>query len=319
MKIGDKLYKESLLYKISAGENIEPLLKEGANPNQMLLDGFNSTPIHIACDIPHFESIKTLIRYKADVNAVSKGGHTPLMRLMKKGDVGLADFLLLSGAYINAKDDMDRTALWWASFYGQSEIIPLLVKKKANPNIADLSEGLSPLMVASRYADLKTVRALIKSGAEVNLVSGYGDTALTFSMLNKNKTQGVMIAEELIKAGADIHTRGIGKIKTKSLRPLVMAVKQQRLDMVKLLLKYRARGMAEALFYAKQKGNQDILNLLYSSAQSKDITFKNKEDMPLLLQSQSFSLLPVYKMEHCKNTIKKVLYTSKKECQKQKA
>ncbi len=280
-------FNDGLLHKIADGSDIEPLLKAGANPNQLLMDGFNSTPVHIAAQTANKKALCLLIRYHADVNVVSKGGYTPLMRAMKKGDVETVHLLLEAGAYINAKDDQDRTVLWWAAFYGQSMLIPLLKDKKAVINGADLSEKLTALMVACKYADSKTVNALISAGADVNQVSAYGYSALTFAILNENKNEGLKIAKILILAGADIHSKQNGSVKSLAPCPLVMATIQRHIPILKLLLLYQAKGIREAFLYAKKADSKEVLAVFATCQKVKELSFKISEIPQIIFPSKN--------------------------------
>ncbi len=297
MNVGGRLYQTSMLYKLMAGESIEPLLKKGSRANQILMDGLNSSPLHVAVECSNMESIKALIKYGADLNYASKGGYTPLMKAMKTGNIEIIDILLSAGCYLNSKDDSNRTALWWACYYGQSNILSYMVKKGANLNVVDTQKGLTPLMVASKYADVKTLEALLACGASVNDISYRGHTALIYAILNENKMQGLLKAKALIQSGADINSSHLGVLNTFSPRPLMMAVEQQNEPLLKLLLSNGAQGIEEGFLYAKKRNYEKILSILEKVKLSPDASknvklvnlFVTKED-PLFISDYQIDL-----------------------------
>lgn len=287
MTVGERLYQSGMLFKITAGEDIKPLLKKGARVNQILMDGLNSTPLHVAVDCNHTQAVKNLIAYGADLNAPSKGGYTPLMKAMKNGQFEIVDLLVNAGAYLNSKDDKDRTPLWWASYYGQAGLIPYLVQKGANVNVQDSEHGLTPLMVATKYANAQTLQALLSAGADMNAVSFYGHTALHYAILNLDKIKGVKKAKLLIQKGANIHQSQMGVLNTFSPRPLVLAVTEGHLLMVELLLKAGAKGVQEALLYAQKRDDKEIVSLLLPELQKQKngiaIDLKQRKDDPVFI------------------------------------
>ena len=70
-----------------------------------------------------------------------------------------------SGADVNKSDNLDRTPLYWASRYGHTAIVKLLIAKGADVNKSN-KDGRTPLYWASRYGHTATAELLIAKGAE---------------------------------------------------------------------------------------------------------------------------------------------------------
>ena len=295
MSVGGRLYQSSMLYKLMAGEDIEVLLKKGARANQLLMDGLNSTPLHVAVECDNLEACKSLITHGADLNVSSKGGYTPLMKAMKNGNVELIDMLISAGAHLNSKDDLNRTALWWASFYGQSNILSYMVKKGALVNVKDTQKGLTPLMVATQYADQKTVDTLLLFGCHINDISYAGHTALSYSIMHENKMQGLLRAKSLIRSGADIHSSHMGVLGTFSPSPLMLAVEKQNDVLLELLLSKGAKGIEEGFLYAQKRNYNKIIDVFKTvkfptefSNDVKLINLKTVKEEPLFIIDNQF-------------------------------
>jgi uncharacterized protein len=141
----------------------------------------------------------------------SSGNHTsPLVIALLNGQVGIATELLNRGADPNAADDYHRAALFAAidlrnfnhEKYGDLpadgrdplELIKALLKKDANPNLKtdtvpvhglmqfDASwvnfDGETPFVRAALSGDIEVMRLLLASGADPNIATVQGSTAL---------------------------------------------------------------------------------------------------------------------------------------------
>ncbi|MEN6621546.1 MAG: ankyrin repeat domain-containing protein [Smithella sp.] len=107
---------------------------------------------------------------------------TPLIKALKEGDSLTVQKLIDSGVDINARDSRGYNALFYAVEYGQLEVVKSLISKGANLESKD-SLGSTPLVYAAYYgfnspnAD-NIIKLLIKSGADINAKSPYGETVL---------------------------------------------------------------------------------------------------------------------------------------------
>jgi len=107
------------------------------------------------------------------------------------------------------------------------EIKKLLRSKKVDVNYTDITDLISPLMVAAQGSSLETIKILIKHGANVNHVIRGGETPL-FAAIRRNSAE---IIKLLIENGANVnHKTDTGD----SL--IVIAVILNNLEIIKLLL-----------------------------------------------------------------------------------
>lgn len=126
--------------------------------------------------------------------------------LHKKSE--LAVWLLKHGFPVDAKDNKGRSALWWAATGCLAPVIRELVARGAV-----LPDGV--LVGPVNFGDLKTVRFLIRKGANVNCVaSRYSpvghqnikEVLLTMAMCSLNTNpQREAIPVALVQAGAEIN------------------------------------------------------------------------------------------------------------------
>ncbi|KAK3941038.1 Inversin [Diplogelasinospora grovesii] len=155
-----------------------------------------------------------MIRHGANVSfATPSSRTTPLLVAVKSGRPELVRILLDSGAKASARDALGRSALFYASRDGSTELVALLLKYAPSSNDGSLHE-------ASRNFHVPAMKLLIDAGHDPNYRSGRhgGRTALGEMALHATIADGVdatLAAEEaldvLCAAGANPLLRMHGK------------------------------------------------------------------------------------------------------------
>jgi ankyrin repeat protein len=168
------------------------------------------TPLLFAVRDGNTEMTRLLLDRGADINQTS-GNHTsPLLIALLNGQVAIATELLAKGADPNAVDDYHRAALFAAidlrnfnhDKYGDLptdgrdplDLIKAIIKKGGNPNLRtntvpvhglmqfDASwvnfDGETPFVRAALSGDIEVMRLLLASGADPNIATAQGTTAL---------------------------------------------------------------------------------------------------------------------------------------------
>jgi len=146
------------------------------------------------------DSLQTLVRNKADVNATEADGSTALHWASYHDDLESADLLIRAGAKVNAATDLGVTPLWVASQNGSTAMVRRLLQAGGNPNLALLA-GETPLMVAARSGYPAVVEQLLNKDAKVNARGARGQTALMWAVSQKHPE----VVKLLLAHGADVH------------------------------------------------------------------------------------------------------------------
>jgi len=116
-------------------EQLKSAVKKDANIiNKISKDGY--VPLTLACYYSNNEVAKYLIENVKDVNSKSGYG-TPLMAATVKKNTELVKLLLNKKANPNATDQNGSTALHFSVIFGYEEIIELLIAAKADATIKD--------------------------------------------------------------------------------------------------------------------------------------------------------------------------------------
>lgn len=168
------------------------------------------TPVLFAIRDSNVPMMRLLLDHSADINASSGNHTTPLLIALLNGRVAMATELVNRGADINTADDYHRAALFAAidlrNFNHEKytdlptdgvdplDLIKLLLQKGANPNLQTDTvpvhglmqfdgswvnfDGETPFVRAALSGDIEVMRLLIEHGADPNIATTQGSTAL---------------------------------------------------------------------------------------------------------------------------------------------
>jgi ankyrin repeat protein len=202
-------------------------------------------------------TVRRLLERPTDVNASQPDGMTALHWAAYHDDAELVDRLLKAGANVRATNRYGVTPLSLACTNGNVAMVERLLDAGADPN-ASLPEGETVLMTAARTGKVGAVRALIARGANVHAKeSRGGQTALMWAAAEGH----VEVLDALIQAGADFKTP-----LDSGFTPLLFAVREGRIGAVRTLLKAGANVNEVVQVRVKPKLNPEGADALRSGA-----------------------------------------------------
>jgi ankyrin repeat protein len=169
------------------------------------VDSMKMTVLHAAALGNDAETVRLLIEAGLDVNAADFQGFSPLIYTASNGNLVAARLLLANGADVNAVSGDGAfqkvkagtlaqgrfTPLIMAAPFGSTELVRTLLDAGAKVNAQDI-RGMTPLMLAVATDRQKpdVIRALMAKGADPNIKSLAGETALDWA--RKISASGVM-------------------------------------------------------------------------------------------------------------------------------
>jgi ankyrin repeat protein len=172
--------------------------------------------------------IRALLKQRVDVNTPQADGMTALHWATYQDDVELVTLLVRAGANVKAANRYGVTPLSLACTNGDGAMVEMLLKAGADPNAA-LPGGETPLMTAARTGAVQSVQALVSRGANVDSKDERrGQTALMWAAAEGHAN----VVQALIDADADFSTRV-----PSGFTPLLFAVREGRIDVLRVLLK----------------------------------------------------------------------------------
>jgi|GEM_PF-3346539 ankyrin repeat protein len=128
---------------------------------------------------------------------VKAAADSMLLNAAKKGESQKIKRILDNNYDPDIRDANGATPLMFASYFGCTPIVQMLLAARANSNLATYSNnafsfgkllsnknsGTTALMLAAFCGKIEIVLALLKSGANPNAVDSDGQTALTYAIL----------------------------------------------------------------------------------------------------------------------------------------
>jgi len=217
--------------------------------------------VHEAAKAGDLQKVQALVKANPDaVNLKDGSGRTPLHWAARNDHLGIVEFLLSSGADVQAVDNLGYTALYYSVWLGRnSEIAARLISRDSDANFN--KGGVSLLFLASREGNKEIAAMLIAHGAKVNDPDIVGKTPLHISVEGKSQK----IVELLLNNGASLSAKDkLGRT------PLHQSSIEGYLKITELLLAAGARvnerdnAGKTPLDYARKHGNEIVSRLLKS-------------------------------------------------------
>ena len=157
-------------------DTVRSLLKEGADVNAAMGDGM--TALHWAAKKGDVELAQMLLYAGANVKAMTRlGNYTPIIMASETGNAAMIEMLLKAGADAKVATSNGTTPLMLAAVSGKADAVKLLLDAGADPNATESARGESALMFAANYNRVDAIKALIAGGAKYNVATKVVDLA----------------------------------------------------------------------------------------------------------------------------------------------
>ncbi len=144
-------------------------------------EAYGATPLFQAAAAGHLVVAEFLIRSGANIDARMADQATPLLGAVRSAQPALVRLLLSAGADLKVLDQFGETPLHIAARLGSEhntrECVTALLAKGADPNAVDAKTGMTPLHRAASHGNSHLCRILLEAGANPNLKDKWGRTA----------------------------------------------------------------------------------------------------------------------------------------------
>jgi uncharacterized protein len=182
-----------------------------------------AAPSDVADAVMHGDrvAVRKLVEQHADVNAPQADGATALHWAVFRSDKDLLDVLLKAGANPKAANRDGSTPLWLASVNGDAPVIAALLNAGADANEL-LPLGRTPLMAAARTGNVDAIKVLLDHGANPNAKETLRGTTPLMWAADEGHAAAITVLIEHgadFKARSDIAERGRGPALGKSNDP----------------------------------------------------------------------------------------------------
>jgi uncharacterized protein len=155
-------------------DTVRTLLRDGADVNAAQGDGM--TALHWAAMQGHTEMADMLLYAGANARATTRlGAYMPLHLASQKGAPAIVEALVDAGAPANAATTTGATPLMLAAASGSAETVTALLDRGAEIDAVDTANGVSALMFAAAQNRIDAVRALLARGADWRITAKVTD------------------------------------------------------------------------------------------------------------------------------------------------
>ncbi|MES2543601.1 MAG: ankyrin repeat domain-containing protein [Bacteroidota bacterium] len=128
------------------------------------------------------DEMKAIVKQNPEaVNSVNEEGYSPLILACYKGNLTVAEYLVLKVKNINGSSSMG-TPLMAAVVKKYPAIVKLLLENNADVNIAD-ANGTTALIYAAMFKNYDIALLLIKAKASPDAKDNRGNSALDYAIL----------------------------------------------------------------------------------------------------------------------------------------
>jgi ankyrin repeat protein len=258
-------------------EAVKYLINVGASVDIKNTQGV--APIEVAVMLDSFELTKVLLASEADPNTINDNGVTPLMLAVQRNKLPIVQILVDAGANIDTptSGSIISTPLIEsiATDSVEVEITKFLISQGADLNLASF-KGETALHYAVAKNNYSKVNLLISKGAALDVLSSDQLSPLHIATINRNKS----LVETLLINGANPNILGLNQT-----TPIQEAAFANNNDVVNLLIKagadvnHRNVNGFTAIHFAAFKQYTDIIKTLIDAGADKSILAEINESI----------------------------------------
>jgi len=158
-------------------EDVKGLIDSGISV--LATDEHKNTVVHIAAEAGNIEILRLLSDRGAPIDRLNWINQTPLSLAARNGHLPVVKYLCEKGATTHGRD-LNTAPLGAAAAAGHLEIVKYLVEQRNVPlNSLERPFGATPLFVAASFLKLDVVRYLMEKGADPNIATAQGETAIS--------------------------------------------------------------------------------------------------------------------------------------------
>src|SRR5215471_7787678 len=172
--------------------------------------------------------MKTLIGGLCMAVLLSAASDTRLSDAAMQGNQDAVRSLLKQRVDVNAPQGDGTTALHWAAYRDDLEMVKLLLAAGANAQATTREGAITPLLMACQNGNVTIIEAIVKAGADVNAVKSNGTTPLMMAAASGSANA----VETLLAHGANVNAKELAHGQT----ALMFAAALNRAAAIKILM-----------------------------------------------------------------------------------
>ena len=153
-------------------------------------DKHNNIPLHYAIFFNNTDAIKLLLSYKSDISIIDNNGNNALHLCVRMKNVENVKLLLETiknnEYFLNSQNKYGETILHIICNFQLIDILNVIIKYPINPNIKNFNYQITSLIYAIYTNNLNIVDLLLKINADPNILDYQGNSALHHCIIENN-------------------------------------------------------------------------------------------------------------------------------------
>lgn len=227
--------------------------------------------------------ISNLVEKGADISAIDENGTTLLMIAAELGLIKISKYLINHGIGVNIIDNNGKSALSYAGYNEQEEIVKAILEEESFDIAAVDSDGVTVLMVAIELGLTQDAKNLIDKGVDLNLRDANQQTALIYAAYSGCRKT---FEEILDKGGIDLDVQDHD-----GRTPAIHAAQNGNIEIVNALIKAGAdlnikdKSGYSPLLLAAHYGYTEIVQALWAEKGKVDIDIVDIDEVTPLMHA----------------------------------
>jgi ankyrin repeat protein len=249
------IFRQAPIHKIieskkkNKHEVLKNMLEMGSDPN--LRDSNGWTPLHYACNLGDFESVKILIEIgQANIDSYSNNKRIPLHYASYNNFSNIVEYLCENESDVNYKDNLGCSPLHLSAKNGNTKCLDILLKYGGDLYSVDF-RGWNILHYSAFHGHKKTVRFISKYDADYDILKNMRNSQNKLpieivrdpevkkyfnSLWHAAKEGNLDLTVNLLNDGEDVNQQSQFEKNT----PLILATLNAHYLEVRLLLEHKA-------------------------------------------------------------------------------
>lgn len=184
---------ESLVFEFVRTGQMDVLstLANKSVPLKIIRDSTGNTLLHVAASNGHQNVVSLLIEQGVPVDALNQENRSALFYAANENRIAVVKLLLNAEASVN--QDSSQHPISTAAWYGNSEIVSLLLNANASTESTD-SDGNTPLHKAVWQSNYKCVRLLVAAGSDCLVKNSAGQTPMSMAVERARQSKKSVVA-----------------------------------------------------------------------------------------------------------------------------
>ena len=263
---------------------VSELLTKSGNRLIDSCDTYKRTALMLAAENGHADSVNVLLNNKADVNKVDVCGRSALFRAAANGHEDIVEVLIEKGADVKVKDKNGKTATHFAASAGQTDALMILVSHE-DMSLNEDKKGMTPVHWASLNGQEECLEILLQNyDSELDKEDGLLSPVHCAALKNNQSCLEMLIAN-------NFKVNRVFKGKS----PLILAVENNCVDVVKVLLEHGANvdekhpklGLTLLMMAAKNDHSELVETLLENGAKFDSLDENGDSALHLAIKANS--------------------------------